>query len=136
MNPFLHASADFLRLNPGLFASHPLGKLATPAQSQRTVSLDRPALPQRRRATRAQTGAQVIVTLNAVVGCQSDDDNAVAAMKPLRDAIAAEMGADDADRRIRWQYGQTETRGAEGVLVIVETVDGLARANGGERQNS
>ena len=41
-------------------------------------------------------------------------------MKPLRDAIAAELGMDDADPRIRWQYGQTETRGAEGVLVMVE----------------
>lgn len=46
-----------------------------------------------------------------------DTDNLAFAVKALRDAIAASLGVDDGDPRLRWEYGQVETRGRCGVLV-------------------
>lgn len=51
-----------------------------------------------------------------------DDDNFVGACKHLRDAIAASLGIDDGDPRLRWEYSQHETAGAEGVMVKIERV--------------
>ena len=48
-----------------------------------------------------------------------DDDNFVGACKHLRDAIAASLGLDDGDPRLRWEYGQHETHGVEGVSVTI-----------------
>lgn len=42
----------------------------------------------------------------------------------MRDAVAAWLGIDDGDPRVRWEYGQVETRGAQGVLVKIETMKG------------
>lgn len=39
-------------------------------------------------------------------GRMLDDDNAVSALKPLRDGIADRLGVDDADPRVRWEYSQ------------------------------
>lgn len=61
-----------------------------------------------------------VVTLIAVRRRESDDDNNIASLKPLRDAIADTLGIDDGDGRLRWEYGQTESRGAEGVIVKIE----------------
>lgn len=50
-----------------------------------------------------------------------DAHDAVAySFKPLTDAIAESVGLDDADPRISWQYGQQQTKGSEGVIVIIE----------------
>lgn len=51
-----------------------------------------------------------------------DHDNARAACKPIVDAIAASLGVDDGDRRIKWQYGQIETRGEQGVMLKIELI--------------
>lgn len=50
-----------------------------------------------------------------------DDLNNEAGCKPLQDAIAASLGIDDGDQRIRWEFGQAETRGREGVCVVIRT---------------
>lgn len=49
-------------------------------------------------------------------------DNLRSACKPLVDAIAASLGIDDGDNRIRWEYGQIETRGQEGTAVRIEVL--------------
>lgn len=50
-----------------------------------------------------------------------DAHDAVAySFKPLTDAIAESIGLDDADPRLSWQYGQQQTKGSEGVIVIIE----------------
>jgi hypothetical protein len=111
MNPdFKNASESFKRLNPHLLGGLP------PAQPK----------PDRRRdvapADAPQKGGprRVVVSL---VGCRRrklDDDNFIGACKHLRDAIAASLGLDDGDPRLRWEYGQMETQGAEGVAVKIE----------------
>jgi hypothetical protein len=48
-----------------------------------------------------------------------DDDNAVGALKQLRDELAAWLGVDDGDRaRVRWAYDQRASR-TDGVDVTV-----------------
>lgn len=47
-----------------------------------------------------------IVTLTRIGRRYLDDDNNVAGFKALRDGIAARLGVDDADRRVRWFYKQ------------------------------
>jgi hypothetical protein len=68
-------------------------------------------------------GVAVVVTLIAFRSREYDTDNNVASQKGLRDAIAASLGLDDADRRIKFQYGQIVTRGRQGVLVKIEIVE-------------
>lgn len=65
-------------------------------------------------------GVAIIITLVTCRSRECDDDGNVAACKPLRDAISATLGLDDGDARIRWEYGQSETHGAKGVLVKIE----------------
>lgn len=48
-----------------------------------------------------------------------DDDNNVGACKALRDAIAVSLGVNDRDSRVRWEYGQVETRATTGTLVKI-----------------
>lgn len=63
----------------------------------------------------------VRVTLIAVVRRQIDEhDNLRHGFKPLVDLIARELGLDDADPRIRWQYGQQITSGKQGTIVMIE----------------
>lgn len=62
----------------------------------------------------------IIVTLITCRRRECDDDGNVAALKPLRDAIAEGLGLDDGDKRIRWEYGQIETRGKCGVIVNIQ----------------
>lgn len=51
-----------------------------------------------------------------------DEDAISFATKPLRDLIAADLGIDDADPRVKWEWSQVETRGVEGVVVTVEAL--------------
>lgn len=63
----------------------------------------------------------VRVCLVAAVPRRLDSDNLATAMKALQDAIASFLGIDDGDEdRIRWEYGQIETRGTPGVIVKLE----------------
>jgi hypothetical protein len=76
--------------------------------------------PQPSRPARLVAGAEVTVTLVAHLARRLDTDNLAHALKPLRDAIAGTLEVDDGDERLRWEYGQVETRGREGVTVKVE----------------
>lgn len=82
----------------------------------------RPALVKdapRQQAVRS--GVEVSVTLIAVRKGKLDDDNAIASCKHLRDCIARTLGVDDADPRVRWEYGQViGTR--RGTIVKVEVL--------------
>ena len=62
----------------------------------------------------------VVVTLCAHLKKELDDDNLVGSLKPLRDAISRDIGLDDGDQRIKFQYCQVRTKGEEGVAVTVE----------------
>lgn len=64
----------------------------------------------------------VCVSFIALLRKPFDDDNLVASIKPLRDAVAATLGIDDGDKRISFQYQQLRTRGKETVLVHIETL--------------
>jgi hypothetical protein len=48
----------------------------------------------------------VRVTLTRVSGGRLDDDNLRPALKAVRDVVAAWLGLDDADPRVRWVYRQ------------------------------
>ncbi len=64
----------------------------------------------------------MVVSLIGLRARTLDDDNFVGACKQLRDAIAATIGIDDGDKRIKWQYQQLQTNGREGVLVQLEVI--------------
>lgn len=49
-----------------------------------------------------------------------DDDNLAASFKHVRDGIALELGIDDGDPAIEWEYGQVRTRGAVGTIIRIE----------------
>ncbi len=66
--------------------------------------------------------SMVVSLVRYAHGRQLDTDNLVGGFKPLRDAIAASLGIDDGDKRIRWEYGQAETRGAEGTVVKIDVI--------------
>ena len=61
----------------------------------------------------------IVVSLLTCRRRELDDDGNVAALKPLRDAIAESLGLDDADKRIRFEYGHLETRTEQGVIVKI-----------------
>lgn len=109
-----HASESFKRLNPHLFG---VGKLP-PAQPQRDGRLQ----PSAKDDPQAPGPRRVVVCLVGYRRRVLDDDNFVGACKHLRDAIAASLGLDDGDKRIRWEYSQHETHGREGVAVKIEVL--------------
>lgn len=48
----------------------------------------------------------ISITLTRIGGRPMDDDNLVAALKPVRDGVADALGLDDGDKRLRWRYEQ------------------------------
>jgi hypothetical protein len=64
-----------------------------------------------------------VVTLTRVSAGTLDDDNLRSALKGVRDGVADRLGCDDADPRIRFEYGQVKgKRGEYAVLVDVRGV--------------
>ena len=110
---FPHASKTFKALNPEYFRAD-LGAVS-PAQPQPAGYRPAPRAhpPQGRRPRR------LVVCLVSFRRRLLDDDNHVGACKYLRDAIAATIGLDDADPRLRFEYAQCRTTGPEGVLVKI-----------------
>ena len=125
MNDTLHGPGrDFKpneacrKLNPHMFG--PLGAVEGPErkpQARRTLD-GGTALPKAGRARVATGGPVLRVTIISCEHRLRDSDNPK--FKPLRDAIARSFGLDDADSTIGWEYGQVETRGAEGTIVRIE----------------
>jgi len=109
---FPHASKAFRKLNPHLFG---VGGLP-PAQPKRRGR--RPA-PQTARDEKAGP-RRVVVSLVCFRRRALDDDNLSGGCKWLRDAIAASLGLDDGDSRLRFEYFQTLTTGRQGVAVKID----------------
>lgn len=111
---FKNSSATFKRLNPHLFSVCAL-PATQPEPDRRRNDASADALQKR--------GAGRLVI--SLVGHRTrilDDDNFVGGCKWLRDAIAASLGIDDGDPRVRWQYSQQPTQGTEGVTVSIEVL--------------
>lgn len=103
------------RLNPHLYPA--LGGVA--ASQPKPIALRTlEQIIQKRQ--KGKGGVEIVVSLITCRSRETDDDGNVAALKPLRDAIAASIGIDDGDKRIRFEYGQIETRGEQGVIVKVK----------------
>ena len=95
----------------------------------RSLEADQPqpvpaqALDGRKTARRQREGrVGIVVILTACVHRELDSDAIPGACKWLRDSIAASIGLDDGDARIRFYYGQVVTPGTEGVLVKIEAL--------------
>lgn len=72
-----------------------------------------------------KAGAGRLAVRVVLISCRhrlTDDDGVAASLKPVRDAVAASLGLDDADRRIKFECEQHRTDGEEGVIVKVEMV--------------
>jgi hypothetical protein len=118
-----YLSADeYKRFFPGISRSCldktlALGALAA---SKREPS-PKPALDKKQRPRKK--GSSRLALVCSIIACRHrllDDDNGIAGAKPLRDAIARMLGIDDADPRIRWEYGQLRTDGEQGTIVKLE----------------
>lgn len=106
------------RDNPEVFCRVPSRLAAAGTQRSEVQALD----GSKRQQRQSKTGVAVRVIIIALRKRRLDDDSAPFAVKPVRDAIAASLGIDDADSRVAWEYGQVETRGRPGVVVRIERV--------------
>lgn len=93
-------------------------------QRNEVPALDGAIKEQRQRKGRVA----VRVTLILCRHRELDSDSAIYSLKPLRDAVAASFGLDDADARIAWHYGQQVGPGEQGVIVKIETPPQLPAA--------
>lgn len=62
--------------------------------------------------------ALFVVTMVRSGPNELDDDGNIAALKGVRDGVAARLGVDDGSKLVRWEYGQE--RGEYGVRVTIE----------------
>lgn len=95
----------------------PVGGLENPQPQHREVqTLDRGPAKQKR----GKKGVvQCVVCIVSYRSRLVDSDNLCAGAKPLRDLIAGQLGIDDGDGRIRFEYDQVETRGETGTQVLI-----------------
>lgn len=73
---------------------------------------------------RRQRKGRVVVRV-VIIACRArllDDDGAIFAAKPIRDAVCASLGIDDADARIQFRYGQVQTDGDQGMIVRISVL--------------
>ncbi len=79
-----------------------------------------PALDKNESAQDTSTSrVRIIVTLIACRKRLLDDDNSIAGFKCLRDAVSGWLRLDDADPRIRFEYGQVRSD-RPGTIVRIE----------------
>lgn len=89
---------------------------ARPAERSAVQALDGGV--KERRQSKGSVAVRVVL-----VSCRhrcSDDDGVAASLKPIRDAVAASLGIDDGDARVKFHYTQCQTDGEQGVLVKIE----------------
>ena len=65
--------------------------------------------------------APLVVTITRVGPRRLDDDNATGSAKACRDAIAAVLGVDDRDPRVRWQV--TQAAGPYAVRIAIHPAE-------------
>jgi hypothetical protein len=116
--------ADLLKKG---FRRQPDGSYARDYVGAIPASVAKPNPPQaldghRKGGQKDKGGVRVVVTIIAVRKRLADDDGVVSSYKSLRDCIAKELGVDDGDKRIRFEYGQVETRGQVGTLIKIEMI--------------
>ena len=116
-------SETFRRLNPGLFEPGALDRLGAAVDRKPKRALERQAQAKRSRKAGLEEGECWCITLIAFVSRRMDDDNLAHACKPLRDAIADWLGIDDGSNRLRWQYGQVETKEGKGTVGMIERME-------------
>ena len=112
---FPHASGSTLRRNPAGAAPLAAGPAEVTQSRRRCHGADRGV-------DGSAPGVGCRVTL---IQCRrrllDAHDNLAFAVKPTVDAITAWLGfTDDADPRLQFEYGQQQTRGAEGLIVKIE----------------
>lgn len=71
---------------------------------------------------RRKNDIRICVTLIACRHRLLDDDNSIAGFKGLRDEISRSFGLDDADVRIRFEYGQVRATASEGTIIQIERI--------------
>lgn len=75
------------------------------------------------RQPRREGRVAVLVTIIACRNRLCDSDNSgMGGNKALRDSIADSLGADDGSPAIAWQYGQVQTSGEQGTIVLIQRV--------------
>ncbi len=104
-------SESLRRLNPHLFG---VAGLAPDKREPRQVAtLDKDA--QGKPVNQVRLAVRIVSFSRRV----KDDDNHTGGNKHLRDCIAASLGIDDGDKRIKFEYQQIESLGPEGTMVLV-----------------
>ena len=106
-----------LHTNPG-GNTHLVGQLQTHQPKSATPQA---LVRSRKKCKESKDGMGYRISLIAMLRRTLDSDNLVGSQKPLRDAIAATLGLDDADPRLNWEYAQVKTTGQEGVIVKIES---------------
>ena len=125
---FPNASEAFIQANlgTGQAPSLTIRGLAHPTaqpDARTALAKELPVKPRRKgRLARGHGPAQVRVTMVACHHRLVDPDACSQQCKALTDLVAAELGVDDADPRVAWEWSQIETRGEEGVIVKVEPI--------------
>ena len=101
-------------------AARSVGAISDRERKQTTLS---PLVPHAKAEPGRKGSVGYVVTLTSYRrGKLLDDDNLIAGAKSLRDAISTSIGCDDADPRLKWEYRQQQTDGAEGTLVTISRV--------------
>lgn len=115
---FPNASESTIKANERLEnRSQPMAELVRPKPQHREVqTLESRASKQDKRQARAGICRVLIVRYGRR---RLDDDNWIASAKGLRDAIAAQLGIDDGDPRIKFDYEQVITKGAIGTHILI-----------------
>lgn len=106
-----NASPSFLKLNSDL-----PGRLQDPIRKPASLS---PLVKSPRIRPSRKSRVVAIVTIIALRRGLADDDNLSAGAKTLRDCVAASLGVDDGDRRVKWEYAVAQTSGPEQTLVKI-----------------
>lgn len=94
----------------------PDSRLPDRKRAQPPRALEPGKLKERSRSKRSLVVCVEIIALRHRI---VDDDNIIAGSKHLRDCIAASLGVDDADKRLRWEYGFCRTEGREQTIVRI-----------------
>lgn len=123
---FPHASQAFIDGNCGVAGGDGLGS----AERKPGAIPARPGDVAPRKVCRTgvsrgheRSGVRVRIAFVACLARELDDDNLVGGLKHLRDVVARELGVDDGDRRLVWEYGQTLTRGRQQTIVKISVED-------------
>ena len=68
---------------------------------------------------RSKKRVVIVVAIISYRRRELDETNLIAGAKPIQDCIAASLGVDDRDRRIKWEFRQVIGEGPEGTLVMI-----------------